>query len=87
MGELPHVTLMGTASGGGSARSRIYEIGELEVKLATMASYQPNGRLFDGVGVSPDVVVDAAADDLVGRGDRQLERAVAFVRGRGQDSP
>lgn len=87
MGELPHVTLMGTASGGGSARSRTYEIGELEVKLATMASYQPNGRLFDGVGVSPDVVADAAADDLVGRGDRQLERAVAFVRGRGQDSP
>ncbi len=87
MGELPQVTLMGTASGGGSARSKLYEIGPLEVKLATMASYQPNGQLFDGVGVQPDVIIEAEVDDLVGRDDRQLERAVALIRERGQESP
>ncbi|MFG0299747.1 MAG: S41 family peptidase [Phycisphaerales bacterium JB047] len=87
MGELPQVTLLGTASGGGSARSKTYEIGELEVRLATMASYQPNGMLFDGVGVPPDVTVEPDAGDLVGRGDTQLDRAIELIRGRFQESP
>lgn len=87
MGELPQVTLMGTASGGGSARSKTYEIGELEVRLATMASYQPNGQLFDGVGVPPDVTVEPDVGDLVGRGDTQLDRAIELIRDRFQESP
>ncbi len=85
MGELRNVTLVGTPSAGGSARSRKYEIGPIEVSLASMASYQPNGRLYDGVGVQPDVLVEKRPGDLVlGGGDAQLEHAVEILRAAGE---
>ncbi|MFI4896218.1 MAG: S41 family peptidase [Phycisphaerales bacterium JB059] len=83
LGTLPNVTLMGTPSSGGSARSRSYEVAGLEVRLASMASFQPDGRLYDGNGVRPDVVVERRARDLLrGGGDRQLERALERLGGR-----
>ncbi|MEL6497287.1 MAG: S41 family peptidase [Planctomycetota bacterium] len=84
LGELSSVTLVGTPSAGGSARSRGYEIGPIEVRVASMASYQPNGRLYDGNGVSPDVIVEKRPGDVVlGGGDAQLDRAVELLRESG----
>ena len=57
---LPGVTLMGSSSGGGSARTPTTKLGNtsLEVRLAPMASFKPDGKLFDGEGVHPDVFVE-----------------------------
>lgn len=83
LGTLPNVTLLGTVSSGGSARSRTYRVAGLEVRLASMASFQPDGRLYDGNGVAPDVVVEHDVGDLLrGGGDRQLERALELLGGR-----
>ena len=78
---MPNVTLMGTASSGGSARSissRVPVV-DLRIKLASMASFQPNGKLYDGNGVVPDIQIEPNPDYLVGKADNVLKRAVEKV--------
>ncbi len=78
---LEGVTLVGTRSSGGSARSESHPIPEFGavVRLASMASFQPDGRLYDTNGVEPDVVVPATIDGLLGRADSQLDAAIAEI--------
>jgi hypothetical protein len=80
---LPQVTLVGRASGGGSARSQGFSLPNtgIDVRCASMASFRPNGLLYDGRGVEVDVEVDRAPGDLVpGGGDTQLEAALESLR-------
>jgi len=81
----PNVTLVGTASGGGSANTSTVRLGDTppRVRLGTMVSFQASGKLFDGRGVEPDVVVEPGAECFVGGRDGQLEEAVRGVRGKG----
>ena len=75
---LDRVTLMGSASGGGSGRSqsRQLEKSAIGLRLSSMASFRTNGALYDGRGVEPDVVVEVSPDDLIGRSDTVLDRAI-----------
>jgi C-terminal processing protease CtpA/Prc len=76
---LPNVTLMGTPSGGGSGRSQEVRLqaSGLRLRLSSMASFQPTGSLYDGVGVMPDVLLEAVPTDLIGATDSVLAAAVA----------
>ncbi len=79
--QLPHVTLIGEATGGGSGRKvgALLRHSALEVDLSSMASFRPNGHRYDGRGIEPDLeVVPTLADVLAGR-DPVLERARAHV--------
>lgn len=86
MKGLPNVTLMGTPSSGGSARSGGHDIESIgvEVRLATMVSYAPDGQLYDGNGITPDIVVPAIATDLIGHTDIQLDAAIEHLRAKSQ---
>ena len=77
--QLDGVTLMGTPSGGGSARSVSFDLGAARVRLASMASFQPDGQLFDGNGVQPDKVVEATPEFFIGGTDAVLASAVQFL--------
>lgn len=82
LGQHPRVTLMGQASGGGSARSQSFTLPRtgIRVRCASMASFQPDGRLFDGRGVAMDVeLVPTPEDALRGGGDSVLVRARRFL--------
>jgi C-terminal processing protease CtpA/Prc len=77
------VTLVGTPSGGGSARQVpvTLPISRLSFTLASMASFQWSGRLYDGNGTAPDVVVHPEPEYfLVGGRDNVLEQAIALLR-------
>ncbi|MHC4956560.1 MAG: S41 family peptidase, partial [Planctomycetota bacterium] len=76
------VTLLGTPSGGGSGRSRKITLPTSGVRLrvSTMASFQPNGKLYDGNGIVPDVIVDATPADWIGKTDSQLDAAHKRLR-------
>jgi hypothetical protein len=79
----PHVTLMGTTSGGGSGRMAEYTLpnSRLAMTLCQMASFRANGRLYEGAGVQPDVALEAKPSDfLAGGGDSVLEAAVSRLR-------
>ncbi len=78
------ITLLGTASGGGSARSQTVRLGRthFQLRIGSMASFQADGKLFDGHGVQPDVVLDAEPDYFIGGRDNQLAEAVRRISGR-----
>jgi hypothetical protein len=75
------VTLVGTPSGGGSGRSEGYGLAAsgLRIRLSSMASFQPDGKLYDGNGIQPDIVVKPARGDWIGKGDAQLDKALQLL--------
>jgi RNA polymerase sigma factor (sigma-70 family) len=81
---MKNVTLLGTPSGGGSAMANQVSLGEtpFRIRIGTMASFQADGKLFDGNGVRPDVVVEAVPEYHVGGRDNVLEEAVRRIKGR-----
>ena len=76
-----NVMLMGTASGGGSARSQSFRLAgtRIAVRLGSMVSYQTSGKLFDGNGVQPDVPVDPVPEYFIGGRDNALEKALQII--------
>jgi hypothetical protein len=78
----PGVTLIGTTTAGGSGRSRDFVLSNsrLRVTLSTMASFQPNGALYDGIGIRPTVVVERSIGDLAAGRDTQKEAALRLLR-------
>jgi len=79
----PNVTLLGTASGGGSGRMTEYRLPNTHLPLTVcqMASFRANGDLFDGRGVTPDVVVEPKPTDfIIGGGDSVLEAALSRLK-------
>lgn len=91
---LPHVTIMGTDSSGGSARSRFAKIGEDDgvnkdtygaykvfLKFGTIDSRQPDGRYYDGVGVQADVPLPILTlDQIKKRQDPIVQQAVKTLQ-------
>lgn len=78
-----NVTLMGSPSGGGSARRVGVQlpVSRLSMGLASMASFQISGRLHDGNGTQPDVVVVPEPEYfLAGGEDNILQAALARIR-------
>jgi hypothetical protein len=77
-----NVTLVGTPSGGGSGRARSIRLANsgIGLRLSSMASFRPDGKLYDGRGVEPDVEVWPEPTDLIGRTDTVLDRAVKRLK-------
>ncbi|MCR9245799.1 MAG: S41 family peptidase [bacterium] len=79
---LPHVKLVGETTMGGSGRARSYVLPKsgIRLRLSSMASFQPNGTLFEHEGVVPDVAVATRPTDLIGKTDTVLQRAIELLR-------
>jgi len=43
-----------------------------------MASFQPNGKLYDGNGIQPDIVIEPIPTDFIGKTDSVLEAAIKY---------
>jgi hypothetical protein len=78
-----NVTLIGTPSGGGSGRVNEFPLpnGQIRLRLCSMASFQPNGRLYEAHGTIPDVMAEPIATDWIGRTDTVLAAGVARIEG------
>ena len=75
---IPNVTIMGTPSSGGSAKSESFRMPgtNRHISLASMASFQPSGKLYDGNGVIPDQLIEPDPTYFIGGPDKVLEAAV-----------
>ena len=80
---LPQVTLIGQASRGGSGASRSFFLprSEIAVRLSSMASFRPSGKMFDGQGVEVDIALEPKPTDLIDKGDYVLKQAMEMVYG------
>ena len=77
------VTLVGTPSSGGSARQSEHVLpgSNLTIRLASLASFQArDGRLYDGVGIQPDVYMEAEPSFFVNESDLILEHAIELIQ-------
>ena len=77
-----NVTLLGTTSGGGSGRPQGFALrhSDVQLYLSSIVSFQPNGKFYDGRGVSPDVEMEPRATDLIGQTDTILDAAAKRLR-------
>ena len=82
LGELPDVTLMGRPSRGASGMTEDHLIqGPVEIGLASMVSFMPDGLVFDWHGVTPDIAVELTPEDFTRTGrDTALEAALERLR-------
>jgi C-terminal processing protease CtpA/Prc len=81
----PNVTLMGQPSGGGSARTQTFRLPNsgISVRCASMASFQPDGKLYDTNGIQPDVLVSRSPEYFLAQGeDVILKKAISFLKER-----
>jgi hypothetical protein len=78
------VLLLGTPSSGGSAFSQEIVLGAtpLRLRIGSMASFQADGKLFDGKGVHPDVLLEPVPEYYVGDHDNVLVGAMRRIRAR-----
>jgi hypothetical protein len=78
---MKNVTLLGTPSGGGSGNSESLDLGNtpIRVTLSTMASFQATGKLFDGNGVHPDILLHQEPEYYIGSRDNVLGRALEII--------
>ena len=80
---LPEQKLGQIPGSGGSARrnEHILPNSDLAVSLATLASFQArDSRLYDGVGIDPDLQMEPEPEFFVNQSDRILERAIELIR-------
>ncbi len=79
-----NVTLMGLPSGGGSGCRVKYRLRNslISIYLSSMASFRPNGRLYDGNGIQPDVLLEPVPTDFIGETDTVLDAAIRRISRR-----
>lgn len=83
LGMRTDVTLVGTAAPAGSGRTREHEITDdrnFDIRLSTtMVSFRPDGRLFDGSVIEPDIESWPTLSDLAGETDTQRDAAIRAI--------
>ena len=79
-----NVTLIGETTGGGSGYAKRWQLpySKIEVRLSRMFSYQPNGQLYDGHGVIPDIQLTYTLEDKMGKTDSFLTKAMEFIKSK-----
>jgi C-terminal processing protease CtpA/Prc len=75
------VTLIGTPSGGGSGCKVKYRLHNslIRIQLSSMASFQPNGKLYEGNGIQPDIHIEPTPTDFIGKTDTVLDAAIQTI--------
>ena len=76
-----NITLLGSKSGGGSGFANLkvlYHSGIMYL-LSRMASFQPNGKLYDGNGILPDKEIRVTLNDIKTEKDVVLETAFKTI--------
>ena len=81
---LKNTTLMGMPSGGGNGWMDSYSLPNtgLGFVLCQSAKFLPSGQPYDGVGVAPDIEMEALPSDFLGDSDSVLDAALKRLGGQ-----
>ncbi len=75
---LPNVKIVGVTTDGSSGNSKVMYLknSNIKVSVSTMLSFQRNGKILDGNGTVPDIVMNADEEQVLNRIDSQLDRFI-----------
>src|SRR5262249_8736262 len=81
---MKNVRLLGTPSAGGSAFSQEGSLSEtgLRLRLGSMVSFQADGKLFDGNGITPDILIVPIPEYFIGGKDNALLAALNWIKSK-----
>lgn len=79
---LPNIKIVGVNTDGSSGNSERFELphSKFRGKISTMVSYQKNGEILDGIGTSPDILIERNLDQIFRIKDYQLSRLKEIIR-------
>jgi C-terminal processing protease CtpA/Prc len=81
MRALPTVTTMGDSTGGASGRPMTRELPNgWTYSLSTWVEYTRDRRVFENIGLAPDVYVPTSWSELQRGVDAVMDRAIATVK-------
>ncbi|UII77651.1 S41 family peptidase [Flagellimonas sp. HMM57] len=85
---LPNVNIVGVNTDGSSGNSVAFRLpnSKIEGKISTMVSYQKNGKILDGVGTEPDIVIERNIDQVLWKKDYQLDRLKDIINAEPNDN-
>ncbi|WP_179020593.1 S41 family peptidase [Winogradskyella forsetii] len=80
--DLPNIKIVGVNTDGSSGNSERFELpnSELRGKISTMVSFQKNGKILDGIGTEPDIVIERNLDQIFMKEDYQLNRLLEIIK-------
>lgn len=78
---LPNIQIVGVNTDGSSGNSERFELPNsgLRGKISTMVSYQKNGLILDGIGTSPNILIERNLDQILLIKDYQLKRLKEII--------
>lgn len=78
---IPDVYIAGVTTDGSSGNSERIELpnSKLRGKVSTMVSFQKDGRILDGYGTAPDVVIERDRNQILWQSDSQLEQLKSVI--------
>lgn len=79
---LPNIKIVGVNTDGSSGNSERFELpnSELRGKISTMVSFQKNGKILDGIGTEPDIIIERNLDQIFMKEDYQLNRLLEIIK-------
>tara|TARA_R110002153_G_scaffold7475_7_gene33600 strand:- start:997 stop:2499 length:1503 start_codon:yes stop_codon:yes gene_type:complete len=80
--ELPNIKIVGVNTDGSSGNSIRFELPNLALvgKISTMVSYQKNGTILEGIGTTPDIVIERNLDQIFFKEDYQLNKLIEIIK-------
>lgn len=79
---LPNITIVGITSDGSSGNSEWFDLpnSKLFGKVSTMVSFQKNGKILDGFGTEPDVMIERDMNQILWKSDSQLNKLIQYIK-------
>lgn len=79
---LPNIKIVGVNTDGSSGNSERFELpsSKLRGKISTMVSYQKDGKILDGIGTKPDILIERSLEQIFLKEDYQLKRLLEIVK-------
>ena len=84
---LPNVEIVGVTTDGSSGNSKyiILKNSNIKVKLSTMLSFQRNGKILDGNGTVPDIIISENEAQVLNGIDNQLVYLIERIKSYQKD--
>lgn len=82
--DLPNIEIVGINTDGSSGNSQRFTLPKsaFRGKISTMVSFQKDGRVLDGIGTSPDTVIERNVDQIFWKEDYQLVTLREMIKNR-----